>query len=164
MEQMLNWRKGLFDSHYQVFDHATPKFSINFNSLKNSAFATTQKEIYLLRSQGYSNPETQILNNKNEIIATIRYDWLSFKAKIIFPSGEAFDWAFQNSWLSRWSLNNHTDKQIIYNSSSGSGLIHSNVDDDLLILTGLFIREYYTRILFAFIIITVLLFSGRNIF
>ncbi|GGI25161.1 hypothetical protein [Pedobacter mendelii] len=164
MEQILNWRKGLFDSNYQVIGNGLLKFSINFSSLKNTAIATTQKGIYLLKSEGYSNPETKILNNRNEVLAVIRYDWLGFKAKIIFTSGEEFDWSFQNSWLSRWSVNNHKDKQIIYNSSTGNGIIHSNTDDDLLILTGLFIREYYTRLLFAFVVLVFILFTSRSIF
>ncbi|MFC3559333.1 hypothetical protein [Pedobacter jamesrossensis] len=164
MEQTLNWRKGLFDSNYQVFSNALLKFSINFSSFKNSAIATTQQGIYLLKSEGYSNPETKIINNKNEVLAIIRYDWLGFKAKIFFTSGEEFDWSFQNSWLSRWSINNHKDKQIIYNSSRGSGLIHSNVDDDVLILAGLFIHEYYVRILFAFVVVVFILFTSRGIF
>lgn len=164
MEQTLNWRKGLFDSNYQVFCNALLKFSINFSSLKNSAIATTQQGIYLLKSKGYSNLETKVLNNKNEVLAVIRYDLLGFKAKIFFSTGEEFDWSFQNSWLSRWSINNHKDKQIIYNSSTGNGLIHSNIDDDLLILIGLFIREYYVRILFILGILLFILFTGKGIF
>ncbi|MFW0717664.1 hypothetical protein [Pedobacter sp. N23S346] len=164
MEKILNWRKGLFDSNYQVWENAFLKFSINFSSFKNSAIATTQEGIYLLRSEGYSNPETKIFNQKNEVLAVIRYDWISFKAKIFCTSGEEFDWSYQNSWASRWSVNNHKNKQIIYNSSSGGGLIHSNIDDDLLIMAGLFIREYYTRILYLFIIIMVILSTSRSIF
>ena len=164
MEQTLYWNKSLFDSNYQVFGNALLKFSINFSTFKNSAIATTQQEIYRLRSEGYSNPETKVINNKKETIAVIKYDWLGFKAKIFFASGDEFDWSFQNSWLSRWSINNHNDKQIIYNSSTGNGLIHTNTDDDLLILIGLFIKEYYSRILAAFILIVFLLMAGRGIF
>lgn len=164
MEKILTWRKGLFDSNYQVFEDVLLKFSINFFSLKNSAIATTQSGIYLLKSEGYSLPESKICNNKNEVLAIIRYDWLKFKAKIFCTSGEEFDWSFQNSWFSRWSVNNHQDKQIIYNSSSGSGLIHSNTDDDLLMVAGLFIREYYIRILYALILLLVFLSFTRNIF
>ncbi|RYD79501.1 MAG: hypothetical protein EOP55_04605 [Sphingobacteriales bacterium] len=164
MEQTLSWRKGILDSNYQVFGNALLKFSLNFSSLKNSAIATTQQGIYLLKSEGYSNPESKILNNKNEVLAIIRYEWWSFKAKIIFTSGEEFDWSFQNSWLSRWTLNNHKDKQVIYNSSTGNGLIHSNTDDDLVILSGLFIREYYMRLLFVSVILVFVLFSSRSIF
>lgn len=42
MEQVLNWRKGLFDSNYQVYNNAQLKFALNFSSWKNSAIATTQ--------------------------------------------------------------------------------------------------------------------------
>ncbi|MFD2584569.1 hypothetical protein ACFSR6_18875 [Pedobacter vanadiisoli] len=164
MEQVLNWRKGLFDSNYQVIGNGYLKFSLNFGSWKNSAIATTQSGIYLLKSEGFSKPETRILNNQNETLATITYDWLGFKARVVFASGETFDWRYQNSWLSRWSLNNLKDKQILFSSSAGNGNIHSNTDDDMLIFTGLFIREYYSRLLFGLIILVIILFSCRNIF
>ena len=164
MEKVLNWRKGLFDSNYQVWENTFLKFSINFSSFKNSAMATTQEGIYWLRSDGYSNPETRIFSQKNELLAVIRYDWINFKAKIVCTSGDEFDWSYQNSWLSRWSINNHKDKQAIYNSSSGGGLIHSNVEDDLVIVAGLFIREYYSRILYLFLIIIFLIPTGRTVF
>ncbi len=164
MEKVLNWRKGLFDSNYQVWENTFLKFSINFSSFKNSAMATTQEGIYWLRSDGYSNPETRIFSQKNELLAVIHYDWINFKAKIVCTSGDEFDWSYQNSWLSRWSINNHKDKQAIYNSSSGGGLIHSNVEDDLVIVAGLFIREYYSRILYLFLIIIFLISTGRTVF
>ncbi|MNK94111.1 hypothetical protein D3C87_1143030 [compost metagenome] len=164
MEQVLYWRKGLFDSNYQVFDQQQLKFSMNFSSWQNSAIATTQSGIYLLKSEGFSKPETRILNNQNETLATITYDWLGFKAKVVFASGETLDWRYQNSWLSRWSLNNLKDKQILFSASAGNGNIHSNVNDDMLVLTGLFIREYYSRLLFGLIILIVILISCRNIF
>jgi len=164
MEQVLYWRKGLFDSNYQVFDQQQLKFSMNFSSWQNSAIATTQSGIYLLKSEGFSKPETRILNNQNETLATITYDWLGFKARVVFASGETLDWRYQNSWLSRWSLNNLKDKQILFSASAGNGNIHSNVNDDMLVLTGLFIREYYSRLLFVLIILIVILISCRNIF
>lgn len=153
MEQVLFWRKGLFDSNYQVFDQQQLKFSMNFSSWQNSAIATMQTGIYLFKSEGFSKPETRILDNQNQVLATITYHWLGFKAKIVFASGETFDWSYQNSWLSRWSLNNLKDKQILFNASAGNGNIHTNIEDDMLIVTGLFIREYYSRILIGFILI-----------
>ncbi|KQM70025.1 hypothetical protein ASE74_23750 [Pedobacter sp. Leaf216] len=164
MEQVLNWRKGLFDSNYQVVNNGLLRFSLNFSSWKNSAIATTQGGIYLLKSEGFSKPETKIVDNKNTVLAVITYDWLNFKAKIIFATGETFDWSYQNSWLSRWSLNNHKDKQILYNASAGNGLIHTNVDDDMVVLCGLFIREYYSRLLFGFIIVVFIMLSFKSIF
>jgi len=164
MEQILSWRKGLFDSNYQVINNGLLRFSMNFSSWKNSAIATTQAGIYLLKSEGFSKPETKIVDNTNTVLAVITYDWLGFKARIVFSSGETFDWSYQNSWLSRWSLNNHKDKQILYNASTGNGLIHTNVDDDMLVLCGLFIREYYSRILFGFIIVVLIMLSFKNIF
>lgn len=164
MEKVLGWRKGLFDSNYQVFYNGLLKLSLNFISWKNSAIATTQTGIYMFKSEGFSKPETKLLNNQNEVLAIISYDWIRFHAKIVFASGDTFDWSFQNSWLRRWSLNNHQDKQILFNASTGSGLLHTNVDDDLLILCGLFIREYYSRLIFGLIIFTFCMLTLKSIF
>nr|WP_199158055.1 hypothetical protein [Pedobacter sp. ASV2] len=153
MEYILNWRKGLFDSNYQVFKNGLLKFSLSFSSWKNTAIATSIDGVYLLKTNGILASETKILNNKNEAIGVISYDLLSFKAKIVLNSGEQFDWSYQNSWLSRWSINNHMDKQIIYSSRSGNGMISSNVDDDILLMAGLFAREYYNRMLILFIVL-----------
>lgn len=164
MEQVLSWRKGLFDSNYQVFNNGFLKFSMNFISWKNSAIATTPDGIYMFKSEGFSKPETKLLNNKNEVLAIITYDWGRFQAKIVFASGDTFDWSFQNSWLKRWSLNNHKDKQILFNASTGSGLLHTNVDDDLIILCGLFVREYYSRLIFGLIIFICCMLTFKSIF
>lgn len=164
MEQLLNWRKGVFDSNYQVFNKGLLRFSLNFSTWKNAAIATTQSGIYLLRSEGFSHPETRLINNKNETLAVIRYDWLAFKAKINLNTGEELEWTFQNTWLSRWSINNHTDKQLLFNASTGNGLVHTNVDDDLLIILGLFIREYYARIIVLLVLIVFLPLFFRGIF
>ncbi|MEH3115881.1 hypothetical protein [Pedobacter terrae] len=164
MEKILSWRKGLFESNYQAFNNGLLKFSLNFISWKNSAIATTQCGIYLFKSEGFSKPETKLLNNQHGVLAIITYDWIRFQAKVVFASGDTFDWSFQNSWLRRWSLNNHRDKQILFNASTGSGILHTNVDDDLLILCGLFIREYYSRLLVGFSIIIFLLFCLKSVF
>ena len=164
MEQVLGWRKGLFDSNYQVVNNGLLKFSLNFISWKNSAIATTQAGIYMFKSEGFSKPETKLLNNQHEVLAIITYDWVRFQAKIVFASGDTFDWSFQNSWLRRWSLNNHRDKQILFNASTGNGMLHTNVDDDLLILCGLFVREYYSRLIFGLIICLLCLLTFKSIF
>ncbi|WP_316804414.1 hypothetical protein [Pedobacter nototheniae] len=157
MEQILNWRKGLFDSNYQVYKDGLLKFSLSFSSWKNTAIATSKDGVYLLKTNGILASETRILNNKNEAVAVITYDLLGFKAKIVLNTGEQFNWSYQNSWLSRWSVNNHVDKQVIFSSSSGNGMISSNVDDDILLIAGLFAREYYTRMLILFIVILFIL-------
>ncbi|MCZ4244241.1 hypothetical protein [Pedobacter punctiformis] len=164
MEQTLIWRKGLFDSNYQVYAGGLLKFSLSFSSWKNSAIATTKEGIFLLKSNSLSNSETIILNNKSEILGRVVYDLLSFKATIILSTGEQFDWSYQNSWLSRWTLNNRSDKQIIFSSSSGSGIINSNINEDLLLIIGLYVREYYSRLISLFIIAICMLCIFRGVF
>jgi len=153
---MLNWRKGIFDSNYQVFSEGQLRFTLNFSALRNSAIATLQSGIFVFQSNGIFQSTTTVLDSQHQILATIAFELTNFKAKITMKNGEQLDWSFQNSWLKRWTINNHKEKQILYNSATGSGTIQSNVDDDILIAMGLFINEYYARLLFLFILICII--------
>ena len=155
MNKNLNWLKDTFDSKYQVFDKGILTFALNFSSFKNSAIATTQDGIFLFKSLGVSKPESHILNNKNEVLAVITFQWLELKANIEFRGGEKYLFRFQKTWLTEWTINNGTDKQIFYKSKSGSGLVNSNVDDEILILIGLYVKEYFSRLIILFFVFVV---------
>ncbi|MET4080341.1 hypothetical protein ABIB40_000281 [Pedobacter sp. UYP30] len=151
MNHDFNWNKDTFDSKYQVLSQGLLKYALNFESWHNSAIATTQTGIYLFKTQGLSKAETLLLNNRNEVLAVITFNWLALNATIKFTNGDSFKFLYQRNWITEWSLNNGTDKQVFYKARTGSGMIKSNVDEELTILTGLYIREYFSRLLFLII-------------
>ncbi len=56
-------------------------------------------------------------------------------------------------WNSKWSIKDSEGTLINYAGSSTSGKIDSNVDDDLLILTGLSVTNYYWQITILLVIV-----------
>ena len=153
----------MFDSNYQVFNQSFLKLALNFNSFSNTATASTSSSMYFFRSVGFSHPQTLIHNNKNEVIGTIHYNLLSFNAQLVMQSGEKFNWSFQNNWMSAWSLNNQKDKQVLYHAKSGKGRIDASVDDELIVGCGIFIREYYVRILFILFLVLFIPIMGKGL-
>jgi len=155
MEKYLTWTKGLFDSDYQIFEQGRIKNSLLFNSWKNEARSVGLQQNFLFTTQGFTNPTTTIYDDNNAILGTITYNSWQTKATLTLASGSQMAWSFTNGWLSNWMITNFNDKQINYNSSSTSGTIISNTDDELMLLAGIFIKEYYTRIFILLVMMVV---------
>lgn len=145
MGQYLTWTKGIFDSSYQIFADGKIRNTLFFNTWKNEARGIGQDKSYYFKTSGLFNGHTQILNENNEIIGTIAYQSLKSNAMLTMTTGEQYMWQHTNNWHSRWEISNREDILISYTSSTSSGTIETNTDDELLLICGLFVREYYMR-------------------
>ncbi len=162
MERLLTWRKGVFDSNYQLYTNGEIKGSLIFSSLKNNARGIALKNYYFT-TEGFLNPVTKIRDENHHEVGTITYNSWKLKATVAFNNLEHASWAYTNSWLSQWTITNHRDKQIIFHSSTGAGTAQSNNDDELLLLSGLFIREFFSRaLILIFIAVFVAIIARAN--
>ena len=152
MQQLLTWRKGLFDSNYQLYTNGEIKGSLIFSSWKNNARGIALKNYYFT-TEGFLNPITKIKDENHDQIAVITYDHWKIKATITFKDLDHASWGYTNSWLSQWSITNHRDKQIQYHSATAAGTVHTDNNDELLLLSGLYIREFFSRAIILIIII-----------
>lgn len=147
MNNFLTWTKGLFDSNYQLFTDGKISGSLLFDTWKNEAKGMGITSSYFYKTEGFLKPITKIINDKNELIGTITYDSWQTKATIKMESGEVFGWSFTSSWLNNWLITDFKEKKISYHSQSANGTINSSTTDESILLTGIFIREFYARIL-----------------
>jgi hypothetical protein len=152
MQSLLTWRKGLFDSNYQLYTNGEIRGSLVFSSWKNNARGIALKNYYFT-SEGFLNPITKIRDENHQEIGIITYNSFKLKATLTFHHLEHASWSFTNSWLSQWAITNHRDKQIVYHASSTAGTVHSNNDDELMLLAGLFIKEFFSRAFIIFILL-----------
>jgi len=53
------------------------------------------------------------------------------------------NWRYDNPWSTKWSIFNSEGIEIKYSGRSRKGQIESNSDDPLLLLSGLFVTNYY---------------------
>ncbi len=151
MERMLTWTKGVFDSNYQLYANGDIKGSLIFSSFKNNARGIALNNYYFT-TEGFLNPVTKIRDEKHNQIGIITYNSWNLKATVTFNDLSHASWSYTNGWLSRWTITNHQDKQIQFHATTGAGTAHSNNDDELLMLSGLFIREFFSRAIMLIII------------
>ncbi|MCK3683360.1 hypothetical protein [Maribellus sp. YY47] len=59
---------------------------------------------------------------------------------------KSVNWKYDNVWNTKWSLFDHEGIEIKYAGSSTNGRIESNSDDALLLITGLFVTNYYWQV------------------
>ena len=164
MRVFSTWNKGLFDSNYQIFTEGKISGSLLFDNWKNEAKGMGLTTNISFKTEGFLTPKTNILNDKNEIIGVITYESWQTKATINMASGEIFGWSFTNSWLSNWSITDFKEKSISYQSKSGTGTIESTASDEIMLLTGIFIRECYARILVVILFLLIIPAFSRSIF
>ncbi|MBY0543531.1 MAG: hypothetical protein K2P75_09010 [Sphingobacteriaceae bacterium] len=164
MRVFSTWNKGLFDSNYQIFTEGKISGSLLFDNWKNEAKGMGLTTNISFKTEGFLTPKTNILNDKNEIIGVITYESWQTKATINMASGEIFGWSFSNSWLSNWSITDFKEKSISYQSKSGTGTIESTASDEIMLLTGIFIRECYARILVVILFLLIIPAFSRSIF
>lgn len=157
MQNTLSWKKGLFKCTFQLFAGGYP-----VGQLKDSEFSRTahgrlnNKEVAFRRCEGWRT-KVEILDKKD----TSRIGQISFnpwypKATIHLGNQEVY-WSFSNLWETRWKITDSEGLIVTYKGWSGKGEMTIMEQDDLLVLAGLYISNYYWRlaaILFAIILPT----------
>jgi hypothetical protein len=61
-------------------------------------------------------------------------------------------WKYDNLWNTKWSIYDSDGIMITYTGTATSGLIHSNTEDALILLSGLYVTNYYRQATVAVII------------
>ena len=156
MDKQLTWTKGLLENTYQLFENGLIINTLFFDTWKNEARSIGKENTFLFKTNSFFDSNTQILTGKGEILGVINFDLWQSKAVVNLASGEQFACNFNNYLFSKWTITNFKDKQLFYYSNTTSGTITTNTDDELMVLSGLFIREHYSRALVLFIIFVAL--------
>lgn len=145
MEKLIRWRKGFFSNTFQLFENGIPIGSLSFAVWSNKAIGLLNDKEFEFKTKGFFNPETTITDIKTgTIIGNINYNSWKTKATITLTDGRVSYWQYTNLWHTKWTLNQNL-YFISYRSSSIKGEIISHLPDEVLILSGLFISNYFSR-------------------
>ena len=95
---------------------------------------------------------TEIIDkSENKFIGEIIYHKWMTKATISVDN-KTINWKYDNLWNTKWSIFNSEGIKIQYSGTSTSGQIDSNTDDALLLLSGLFVINYYWQMTVAVLV------------
>lgn len=145
MEKLITWKKGFFSNTFQLFENGIPVGTLSFAVWSNKATGILYDKEFEFKTKGFFNPETNITDIKSgTIIGIINYNTWKTKATINLTDGKVCNWQYSNLWHTKWVLSQSL-YFINYRSSSIKGEIISHLSDEVLILSGLFISNYFTR-------------------
>ena len=156
MNSRFNWKRGTFSSTYEIFDG-----DLLIGKLKDSSFRQTSEGMihnkgYRFRTSGIFKQETQIVDGESDrVLGTITYNSWKSRADIQL-SGGLFQWKYDNIWQTRWRLYNEKGVQMSFAGGMSKGTVDFDSPDDLLLLTGLFVTNYYRQMGIA-VLVAVLL-------
>ena len=145
METYLTWKTKLFSRKFEIFNYHTLAGEVtNKNWSKKSVCKLNGRE-FLFETKGVFKPETLITDlSENKEIGSIVYTTFKRKPLIKMHDNE-YKWQFDNFLNTRWSVSNRNGFLIKYHSKGFKGTIVSYTDDEALILTGFYIRNYYKQ-------------------
>ena len=152
MKTTLIWKKRAFSTSYQIFSDKEPIGQLENHAFKQIADGIFRQKRYRFKTKGLFKQETQIIDVKsNQIIGTIAYNsWMS-KATIQFTD-RTVNWKYDNGWQTRWSLYDSLGIYMKFAGGYSKGTIEYEEEDDLLVLTGLFVTNYYQQAMIAIMV------------
>lgn len=143
MDTSLIWKKRFFETTYQIFSGNNKVGELKDNSFTQKAFGNLYNKQYRFETTGFLDQNTVIVENETNLeIGSITYNDWHTKATISI-SGKKYDWKFNNIWNTQWSLFDSGKLVINGKGNTTQGNIEFDNIDDFLVLSGLFVTNYY---------------------
>jgi len=153
MKTRLEWRKSFLSSKYSIYTEGRQIGTLRENTFAQTANGDLNGKQYTFRTKGFINQKTDIIDDRSgKAIGGIEYNSWMTKATFTIGDKTAF-WKYNNMWNTKWSIYDSDGIEINYSGSSTGGHIESTTNDELLLLTGLFITNYYRQILTVIFIV-----------
>lgn len=153
MQANLRWKKNLFSNSYIIYSNDEQIGKLKDKTFSQTANGELENKEFIFKTKGFLKQQTEIIDSiENRVIGEITYNNWMTKATITIDN-KTINWKYDNLWNTKWSLFNSEGISIKYSGSSSSGQIDSNIDDPLLLLSGLFVTNYYWQMTIAFLVI-----------
>ena len=143
MQNKYYWKKGLFSETYRVYSNDQQIGKLKNKPFSQSAVGEISGKNYTFKTKGFFRQSTLIIDNiDNSVIGEIDYNSWMTKAFLSLKE-KKYSWKYDNIWNTKWSIHESDKVLINYKGSSTGGKIDSDTNDDLLMLTGLYVTNYY---------------------
>jgi hypothetical protein len=153
MRTTYSWKKGFLKSTYEIYSNNALVGKLIENTWNSSAEGEINSKKYKFKTQGFFNQKTQIIDiESNFVIGTIVYNSFMTKATIEYLGQIAY-WRYNNIWNTKFSITDNEGNQISFYGSSSNGNLEFDQPNDLLVLTGLYVTNYYWQMAVVVLII-----------
>jgi len=145
METKIRWKKKLMSSTYELFSGDRNIGKLTISSWGQSATGVINGRTLHIKTKGFINQVTEISGESDtDILGKIIYNTWKTKAVIDYVSGKA-DCKCENFWNTKWTVFDDNGTLISYASSRTTGEIDVNKYDEILIMSGLQIINFFLQ-------------------
>jgi len=145
MEQRFNWKTKLFSKKFEIYQHDSLKGEIYKENWSRKVTGELNVRRVRFETKGFFKNETTIIDLQGEIeIGRVNFAGVRSRAIILYQNRE-FKWQYDNLIRSKWSVNDENGAIIRYHSNAFTGIITSYTRDEILILTGFFVRNFFKQ-------------------
>jgi len=96
-------------------------------------------------TKGFFKQTVQIISTQDETeIGQIAFNFWKRKA-FIKLNGREYVFSFNNFFMTYWGISDENEELIKYHSKAFKGTIDSYSDNSVLVLTGLYVRNFFRR-------------------
>jgi len=149
MKTTLHWKKGTFSSSRQIFSGEERIGDLMDRTFKQTSEGIIRNKSYRFKTKGVFKQETQILDRASErVIGKITYNSMISKATIHLSDRTVY-WKYDNGWQTKWSLFDDQGTLVKFAGRNSRGNIEYDMEDDLLVLIGMFVTNYYQQTMIA---------------
>ncbi len=145
MEVYYTWKTKLFRNLYEIYQNEQAAGELKSSGWKRRAAGELKGKKIEFEIKGFFKPEFLIINPEdNSVTGTIKFNTWKTKATID-SDNRTYQWQFDNFFHTKWSISNENGNIVKYHALFKHSEITSYTNDELLILTGLYIRDYLNQ-------------------
>lgn len=145
MATNLYWGKRPFLNTVQICSAYYPIGKLFYKTFSQGAQGELNGKSYSFNTSGFLKQRAEIIDNlSGKRIGRIIYSGRMNRASL-FINGKNLNLNFCNWRNTKWQISDTKNVLINYEGTSTGGQIDSNTDNDLLVLTGIFIKSYYCK-------------------
>lgn len=145
MISVLHWKKRFFNQVTTIHSADGEIGRLDENSWKQTAHGEINNRKFTFKTRGLFNPYTEILDPAtDDPVGKIEYNTWRNKAHISYLD-QSFQWQYDNTWQTRWSITDSQGKKISFQGSPQKGSIEGPDLTEFLVITGLFVTKYYLQ-------------------
>ncbi len=142
METHYDWKTRFFSKKFNIYQNDQLKGELFKEGLSGKVTGELNTKRFQFETKGFFKFETTITDLQRHIVAG-KITFLRGKnGTTILYKDRQYKWKFENFICSRWSLSDERKVLIKYHSNAFTGMIESYTSDELLILSGFYIRNY----------------------
>jgi hypothetical protein len=145
MESNYTWKTKFFSRKYEIYQNENLVGEIMNKAFSRSASGEINSRKLLFEIKGFFRQVIRIIDLSNEsVVADVTISQWKSKSTIQYNNKE-YNWQHDNFWNTKWSISNENGDLVKYQSSSFGGEILSYTGDEVLILAGLFVKNYFRQ-------------------